>query len=156
VGTEIDVSRFQPFQSRVGKDTVLGLRFGYDPELVAVLKSAVREAARALGVGFRGGWLPEHKLWFVENDAWPSVRRRLLEAGHTLRNEPDLAAEADAQRLREIEARVNAAGPPMPPTFLNPAETDLIARAPDDLRFLLDLVRFQALLIRDLKEEVGR
>jgi hypothetical protein len=77
----IHVSAFQPFESRVGVDTVLALRFKYDPELIDVLKSALREASRVLGIYNAGGWLAEHRCWFVERNAWPLVRERLAAAG---------------------------------------------------------------------------
>jgi hypothetical protein len=77
----IHVSAFQPFESRQGVDTVLALKFRYAPELIGALKGALHRAARVLGLRNVGGWLPEHRCWFVERDAWPLVRERLLAAG---------------------------------------------------------------------------
>jgi hypothetical protein len=78
----IHVSSFQPFESRRGVVTVLALRFPYDPELINVLKSALREAARVVVIYNAGGWLAEHRCWFCERDVWPLVRERLAGAGY--------------------------------------------------------------------------
>jgi hypothetical protein len=94
----IHVSVGQPFESR--QDTVVALHFAYDPGVVAVLKAALRaareEARRRGEVANVGGWLPEHRVWFVERFAWPLVRHCLLAAGHTLDREvpPDTCAPA--------------------------------------------------------------
>jgi hypothetical protein len=85
---EIQVHTFQPFSSRVGIDTVLGLSFRYDPVLISQLKTALHEANRHVGLRHPGGWLAEYKLWFVERCVWPDVRARLLRHGHTVREEP--------------------------------------------------------------------
>jgi hypothetical protein len=85
---EILVRAFQPFSSRAGVDTVLALAFRYDPELIAQLKAALRETGRSAGVRQPGGWLPEHRVWFVERCVWPDVRARLLRHGHAVRDEP--------------------------------------------------------------------
>jgi hypothetical protein len=85
----IQVTRFQPFSSRVGRDTVIDLAFRYDANLVSQLKEILR-AARLYcrGAGQAGGWLITHKKWFVEPTAWPYVRGRLVEAGCILDEEP--------------------------------------------------------------------
>jgi hypothetical protein len=77
----VRVMPFQPFSSRKGVDTVLGLHFDYDPGLVALLKEALQGARWRTGRRNVGGWLPEWHRWFVERVAWPHVRQRLLEAG---------------------------------------------------------------------------
>ncbi len=84
----VNVYSFQPFSSRRGLDTVLALRFTYDPELVELLKTAFRDVGASTGRRNLGGWLPDHKLWFCEHVAWPVVRRRLLDAGHTIMGGP--------------------------------------------------------------------
>jgi hypothetical protein len=89
----IHVSSFQPFESRVGRDTVLALRFQYNAEVVEVLKQALRDAGRRLGRRNLGGWLEEHRVWFVERCAWPLVRERLAGIGCSF-----LDAEADSGR----------------------------------------------------------
>jgi hypothetical protein len=79
----ITVKPFQPFGSRVGKDTVLGLHFDYDAGLVQVLKDGL-QALRRFYQGFPqpGGWLPQHGCWFVEREVWPAVQGVLERAGH--------------------------------------------------------------------------
>jgi hypothetical protein len=97
--TYVRVFEFQPFESRRGVDTVIGLRFGYDPELVACLKQAVRVAKGLYMRKNLGGWLAKHKAWFVEKFAWPGVRRRLEALGCTLEedfeNQVDVAHQVD-------------------------------------------------------------
>jgi hypothetical protein len=88
IGRHIRVTVFQPFESRVGLDTVIGLQFNYDPEVIALLKAALREARGWQRRGNLGGWLAEYRCWFVERIAWPHVRRRLLGAGCTLDGDP--------------------------------------------------------------------
>jgi hypothetical protein len=75
------VDRFQPFQSRVGKDKVIRLRFAYDERIVERLKEALREARQFLGVRNPGGWLAAHEAWFVEPAAWEHVKYQLEELG---------------------------------------------------------------------------
>ena len=62
----IHVDRFQPFQSRIGLDTVIRLQFDYDPALIARLKALL--AVYAVGTEHKtvGGWLAKHRCWFVE------------------------------------------------------------------------------------------
>jgi hypothetical protein len=79
----VHVSAFQPFESRRGVDTVLALRFRYDPDLIAVLKDALQEARRRGYGNNLGGWLAEHHCWFVERHVWPVVADRLREFGCT-------------------------------------------------------------------------
>jgi hypothetical protein len=60
----IQVSRFQPFESRQGIDTVIGLRFTYDAAIVALLKALlVRHRERAAKPEEHrhtaGGWLAQ-------------------------------------------------------------------------------------------------
>jgi hypothetical protein len=81
---QVHVSAFQPFSSRRGVDTVLALQFRYDAEVIEVLKDALRKATRDLGIYNAGGWLAEHRSWFVERAAWPIVRDHLRRAGYTL------------------------------------------------------------------------
>jgi hypothetical protein len=80
----IRVTAFQPFESRAGIDTVLALAFEYDAGTVADLKAAIGRARYSVGAGNLGGWLGEHRCWFVERDAWPIVRQCLQAAGHRL------------------------------------------------------------------------
>lgn len=78
----IHVDRFQPFQSRVGLDTVVRLRFEYDAALVSRLKALL--AVHAVGTEHKiiGGWLPKHSCWFVEPSVWDVIRMELLYLGH--------------------------------------------------------------------------
>ena len=80
----IHADHFQPFQSRVGFDTVVRLRFKYDAALVARLKALL--AVYVVGTEHRtiGGWLPKHSCWFVESDAWDVIRMELLYLGHRI------------------------------------------------------------------------
>jgi hypothetical protein len=55
-GVVIRVTAFQPFNSRVEVDTVLGLHFRYDPGVVALLKQALRDVARLRRERNLGGW----------------------------------------------------------------------------------------------------
>jgi hypothetical protein len=98
----IHVFAFQPFSSRTGFDTVLGLRFSFDRDLVELLKEALRNLKPGFP-GSPGGWLPEHRAWFVERAVWPAVSTRLRAAGC------DVVAEAGAGE--------NGGGPepPQPP-----------------------------------------
>jgi hypothetical protein len=84
----IRVFVFQPFESRQGQDTVIGLRFAFDVELIDQLKGALREARDGTGKRNPGGWLATERAWFVERSAWPTVRRRLVEAGYPLDGDP--------------------------------------------------------------------
>jgi hypothetical protein len=74
----------QPFKSRQGVDTVLTLRFDYDPDVVELVKDALAEARRLTGLFPAGGWLADRRYWFCEHWAWPTVRRRLEQAGHAV------------------------------------------------------------------------
>jgi hypothetical protein len=95
----IQAFSFQPFESREGRDTVVGLRFRYDPGLIQVLKDALRVAGETLYERNLGGWLPEHKAWFVERRAWRIVRQRLVEAGCVITGQPaDEAPRPEAAR----------------------------------------------------------
>jgi hypothetical protein len=73
------------------------LTFSYNADLVATLKRILREARSHCRVsGYPGGWLSEHKKWFVEPAAWPFVRRRLEAAGCTFIE--DATTEEDNDR----------------------------------------------------------
>jgi hypothetical protein len=85
--TRIRTSRFQPFQSRVGVDTVLRLEFSYDPELIGHLKrllSAHKSKAidPARHVLQPGGFLPSCKSWFCEQAIWPEIKEELQQLGY--------------------------------------------------------------------------
>jgi hypothetical protein len=58
-----------------------------------------------------------------------------------------VAGDRDAARLRQIEERVSRVIPgplPIDPGLLDATQADLIVNAAPDIRFLLDLVAFQA------------
>jgi hypothetical protein len=97
---EIRVRAFQPFASRAGVDTVLGLSFRYDQGLIDQLKAALREAGPHTGVKQPGGWLAEHRVWFVERCVWPDVRARLIRHGHTIHE-----GQAEAPRPKPAPPR---------------------------------------------------
>jgi len=80
----IHVDHFQPFQSRVGIDTVVRLQFDYDQALVSRLKAIL--SVYAVGTEHKtiGGWLPKHRCWFVEPSVWDVVKMELLFLGHRI------------------------------------------------------------------------
>ena len=78
----LHADHFQPFQSRVGLDTVVRLRFEYDAALVARLKALLTVYAAGTEHKIVGGWLPKHRCWFIEASAWKIVRMELLYLGH--------------------------------------------------------------------------
>jgi hypothetical protein len=92
----VHAETFQPFVSRQGLDTVLSLRFGYDPQLIERLKDALQQARSTLGRTNVGGWLKEHHCWFIEHEAWPIVKQRLIEADCTI-DEPEVQDEPEAK-----------------------------------------------------------
>jgi hypothetical protein len=94
----IDVSRFQPFSSRIGRDVVVRLAFIYNKDLVSDLKTLIHKyEPRALrpdtNVLAAGGWLPKFKCWFVEESIWSAVKEGLLSLGYSV-NEPATKAVA--------------------------------------------------------------
>jgi len=95
------VFEFQPFRSRLGVDNVIGLRFEYSASMVADLKAALAVAKRQDG-GQRnaGGWLAEHRAWFVEPSAWPVVRELLTANGYRLVQQEHVEQE-------EVRAQLN-------------------------------------------------
>jgi hypothetical protein len=98
---QIIVRPFQPFESRVGIDTVLGLSFRYDAALIELLKSALRQAGARERVRNPGGWVREHKCWFVERAVWPAVRACLVRAGHeVVEHDPEPAGGAKGARRK--------------------------------------------------------
>lgn len=79
---------FQPFGSRVGKDKVISLRLDrYDPQVVKDLKAAIDKAQRILRKKNQGGWLPDHKCWFIESAAWDVVEDEMCKKGHDFMSE---------------------------------------------------------------------
>jgi hypothetical protein len=104
----VRVRAFQPFSSRVGLDTVAGLEFAYDRDLIAVLKEGIRDARRWFGRPNLGGWLPEHRKWFVEWIAWPTVKDHLERAGHTVE---DAGAGEHRERARHANGHSQARPP---------------------------------------------
>jgi hypothetical protein len=105
----IAVDVFQPFRSRQGIDTVVGLRCVYDPGFVEEIKRSLRSAGRWLKLKNPGGWLAEHRVWFVEWAAWPFVRDDLRRAGFEFGGEP--LTEADPC----VSGANRKAPPPNPP-----------------------------------------
>jgi hypothetical protein len=79
--TRVTVATFRPF--RDGRE-VVGLSFTYDGDLVYDLKEALQDARECTAQKIAGGWLYKHRRWFVEPDAWPFIRRRLMQAGYRL------------------------------------------------------------------------
>jgi hypothetical protein len=79
--TRVTVATFRPF--RDGRE-VVGLSFTYDGELIYDLKLALQDARDPTTQKTAGGWLRKYRRWFVEPDAWPFVRHRLIQAGYWL------------------------------------------------------------------------
>jgi hypothetical protein len=103
--SHVYVSAFQPFASRRGVDTVLALRFKYDPDLIATLKDALQEA-RSRGYAFQpGGWLAEERCWFVERQAWPCVRSHLRDAGYSVFLSPGVNESEEPPPGRTLDVR---------------------------------------------------
>ena len=82
--TRIRVDTFQPFESRQGFDEVVRLRFDYSHALVARLKAILAVYAVGAPQKVVGGWLPEHRCWFVEPEVWDVVRDELQFLGHQI------------------------------------------------------------------------
>lgn len=86
----IHASTFQPFASRIGLDMVIRLEFPYDPTLTNLLKRLIA-AYRSAAVDPRhyrlnaGGWLPTHKVWFVEPCVWGVIRDELQLLGYRIK-----------------------------------------------------------------------
>lgn len=81
----IYISTFQPFPSRLGVDVVMRLWFTFSPALVARLKALL--AVYAVGHHLYrvvGGWLPEHRVWFIECDVWEVIKLELLFLGYRI------------------------------------------------------------------------
>jgi hypothetical protein len=72
----IDVSTV----GEVGFSDVLALRFDYNPELLQVLKDALR-ARKPQKPSEVGWWSGTFRCWLVTSDNWPKIRRSLLNAG---------------------------------------------------------------------------
>lgn len=88
--TIIHVTRFQPFESRIGIDTVVRLDFHYDPKLIGHLKRILanyRPDAVDPGLNRQtpGGWLPREKCWFVESIVWDVMKVELSSSGYAIR-----------------------------------------------------------------------
>ncbi len=66
-------------QTRYGPHRSVGLRFPYDPAVIATLKASLRRHARH---GGGGGWSPSRRCWWVNPDVWPWVQMDLAEAGY--------------------------------------------------------------------------
>lgn len=90
----LKVSRFQPFESRIGTDTVIRLKFPWDRNLVDELKRLLslyrREALNPdRNQHAPGGWLPEHRCWFIEPIIWPVVKMELVWLGYAIVEDQD-------------------------------------------------------------------
>jgi hypothetical protein len=85
-GARLSLTRFQPFQTRRGIDTVIGLRFPYDAGLVENLKATLRQQRDVVRratphAQTAGGWLPAYHCWYIEPPAWPAVAALLRQYG---------------------------------------------------------------------------
>jgi hypothetical protein len=80
------VPGFQPFPDRA----VVGLEFRFDADLVSRLKAILRQVWSSRGGRrYPGGWLADHRRWYIEPVAWPYVRRRLEDMGYDLVEDQD-------------------------------------------------------------------
>lgn len=86
----IELFWFQPFESRRGVDTVVGLRFRYDQAVVGALRELLQAAKPrvvdpARNIYSAGGWLSYHRCWYVEEPVLPAVLKLFRSAGYTPR-----------------------------------------------------------------------
>lgn len=80
---------FQPFSSEADAAPYVGLRFAFDRDFVDTLKGWLREQRPHVPAGAQpGGWLPDARVWFVHQRAWPGIRARLREWGVVLVSVP--------------------------------------------------------------------
>ena len=64
-------------------DRVWFARFRYDPDIIQCLKEALRQARWSLNLhGRAGGWSPNRRAWWIEDEALYIVRHQLEAAGH--------------------------------------------------------------------------
>jgi hypothetical protein len=120
----ISVSEFQPFAARQGIDTVLPLSFSFDRDVIETIKTGLRSFRRESGDTNVGGWLPEHRAWFIERDAWLCVRSHLQDAGYDVIG-PE--AEEDRPARQPLPLAASRAAP------VTPASDSTFRRALDAL-----------------------
>ncbi len=147
----IRLTAFQPFASRRGKDTVVGMEFQYNPKLVNLLKTTLRGLRKPGDPGPAGGWLPDHGRWFCERQAWPALRQRLLDVGVTLTDEPpdDSPPEESTSTVMS-----DSAGKRFRLTIRSePSDTPAIIRLRRVLKGLLRAWRFTCETVEQLQPE---
>jgi hypothetical protein len=78
---KLEYFKFQPFESRKGKDEVYAVRLrGHHYHDVTLFKSVLRvneHLAKARGTltgPNAGGWLPQYHRWFVEPIVWRAIK----------------------------------------------------------------------------------
>jgi len=94
----IRVSKFMPFESRQGSYVYKLQTSIYDAEYVRRLKHLLRELKWEAcdpdrNIYQAGGWLAEHRAWFVEPVIWPQVRKQLEYFGYSLHETGESAGE---------------------------------------------------------------
>ncbi len=91
-GTHIRAFEFQPFESRQGRDTVIGLTFPFNRPIAEILKQCFARYRQQLYdpehfIHSAGGWLARERCWFVEHAIWPTVQRELEAAGYEIHSQ---------------------------------------------------------------------
>jgi hypothetical protein len=81
ITTTLQCFRFQPFCSRQDVDEVVGLTFHYDASLLAKLKSSLAVYCVDHKYETVGGWLAKYRCWFVDAEAWETIKLELLFLG---------------------------------------------------------------------------
>ncbi len=62
---------FQPFESRMGVESVIALKFKYDKYIVESIKNTLKYLkSRNLTRSNAGGWLDFFKVWYIEPNVW--------------------------------------------------------------------------------------
>ena len=91
-GTHIRTFEFQPFESRQGRDTVIGLTFPFNRPIAEILKQCFARYRQQVYdpehfIHSAGGWLTRERCWFVEHAIWPTVQRELEAAGYEIHSQ---------------------------------------------------------------------
>ena len=89
MSTVVRAFEFQPFESRRGRDTVIGLTFPFDQPIAQILKQCCARYRHQLFdpenfIHSAGGWLAHKRCWFVERAIWPDVQAELKAAGYEI------------------------------------------------------------------------
>ena len=94
----------QPFESRQGRNTVIGLRFPFNQSIAQILTQCCADHRQRLYdpvydqlidpenlILAAGGWLAREQCWFVERAIWLTVQVELEAAGYQINAECEVA-----------------------------------------------------------------